>query len=147
MSIKIIGHLTVEKRNGEGVVVQKIEKQNLIVNNGKELIAKLIGNVSSPNPASYIQIGTGTTAADVTQTGLTTYFAEDTTTNAYEASYKLKLDADWSSGTFSGQNITEAGVFDGAQAGVPIMLSRQVFSAINLTVSDSLTITWRITVS
>jgi len=142
-NIGIVGHYLIRQiRDGEEI--DRREGKNLIVNKGLEWVAKLINGVETTT-FSYIQVGTGTTAAQVTDTALETYNDEVDSTESYEASYKAKL-----VGTInftSSVAVTESGVFNGAHTGSPEMLCRQVFSALNMANGDSLEVTWKITVS
>ena len=70
--IKVTGEVVVTVTNTETGEVVQTEKQNLVVNNGKTILAKLLGH-----DAAYINdfidkiaFGTGNTAAASTQTAL-----------------------------------------------------------------------------
>lgn len=124
--------------NGETV----LEKKNLIVNAGKNFLASAVINTSA-SPFTYMAIGTGTTAAAVGDTALGSEVARSAFTSSSVASNVVTLSTTYAAGTGTGA-LTEAGILNASSGGT--MLSRVVFSAINKGASDSLTITWTITV-
>jgi len=114
-------------------------------------VAGLINEVTSGG-FTYLAIGVGVVAADVTDTTLgseiTTGGGERaaatcsrvTTTVTDDTAQMVK---EW---TFSASfSVTESAPFDAASAGV--MLARQVFSAIAVVSGDKLEVTWKIAVS
>jgi len=132
------GHIQLYK-NGE--LVRELD--NLVVTIGKGLAAQLIGGLSI-TAFTYIQIGTGTTAATIANTTLETYNAEGSVTPT-EAGGVLTLDKTF---TFAGTvAVTEGGVFNGAQADAPDMLCRQVWTAITFYANDKLRAVWAVTVA
>jgi len=127
--------------------VYKYETPNTIVNVGKAQVAGLINGVVT-NYFEYLAIGTGTTAADPSDTGLeaevesrgaattsrvTTSVTNDTAQLVYTWNFT------------SSYAITESGIFDSSTGGT--LLARQVFDAINVGSGDSLQVTWKLQVS
>jgi hypothetical protein len=128
----------------------------MIVNAGRPVIsARLYGTGS----AAYgsIGIGTGATAAAVTdttlQTGVTASGAGDggvhaiPTASVAASSVTTTITNDTAQfvGTVTAAGsiaVTESGLFNADTAGT--MLARQVFAAVNLTSGDSLQLTWKI---
>ena len=93
---------------------------------------------------SHMGIGTGSTAAAAGDTALGSQSVRSalttTTVNTNEVTYV----ATFSAGSGTGA-ITEAGIFNASSSGT--MLCRTVFSVVNKGASDSMTITWTVTVS
>lgn len=126
------------KLNGDVV----LEKKNLIVTAGKSFLANAV-LANSTSPFTHMAIGTGTTAAALTDTTLTTEVARQAFTTSSRTTNVVTLVTTYAAGTGTGA-LTEAGIFNASSAGT--LLSHVVFSAINKGSADSLTITWTITV-
>ena len=139
--MKLRGDVTLIHRGKAGEEKSKEEINNLIVTAGKVYLAKLLGKIETVG-FDYIQIGTGTTAANATDTTLATYYAEVQDVPTYEADNKTLFDE-----TFSFTEavaVTEAGIFNGVHAGPPTMLSRVVFAVKNMANGETLQVIWRI---
>jgi hypothetical protein len=136
--INLVGEVKV-LLNGEVA----FEKKNLIVQAGKNFLASAIIN-SSTSPFVGMAIGTGTTAANITDTALQTEVARAAFSTSSVADNVVSLSNTYLAGVGTGA-ITEAGIFNNASSG-GIMLSHVVFSAVNKGSLDTLTINWTITV-
>ena len=122
---------------------------NLITNAGRGLISGLINGSGTPAAATFIAVGTGTTAAAATDTALQT---ETATSGLSRAAGTVSLvtttitnDTAQVTKTFSVTGsvaVTEAGLLNASSVGT--LLCRQVFSAINVANGDSLQVTWKI---
>jgi len=141
--IKLRGELKLIRRDIDGEIIDVLRKKNLIVNKGKEIVAKLINGVHT-KPFKYIQIGTGTASPTASDTALQSYYAEGEATVSYEADFKCK----WAyTFTFNeAVSITEAGLFDDTVSANPNMLARQTFSARDMQAGQSLEVIWVIVV-
>jgi len=142
--IKLNGHISIRHiRDGE--VIDTREVKNLIVDSGKALIITgLCSGISTQ--FTYIGVGTGTTAA---VTGNTTLEIEvpaisRAAITATSSTNVASFIATWNNVSTS-KNITEAGIFNASSSGT--MLSRQVFDPVILAATDSLAITWTITLN
>ena len=145
-SFKLKGDVLIERRKKDGTVIDSENLKNLIVNLGKESVARLIcGDGSGIGAFGYIAIGTGTTAPAVGNTTLETEVEREVATAAYEASYKATFEKTFSFGSGISYAITEAGVLDEAIGGV--MLDRFTFTAKNVDADTDLYIKITITVS
>lgn len=93
---------------------------------------------------SYLAIGTGTTAADVTDTALETESDRQSATTSRVTTDVANDTAQFVyTFSFSGSAaITEAGILNDATVGT--LLARQVFAAINVNDGDSLQVTFKI---
>lgn len=124
--------------------------RNLVTDAGLALIAGRINGSGSPAAATYIAVGTGTTAAANNNTTLETEISDSglgraagtvslvttsTTNDTAQVTYTFSV-----SGT---KAVTESGVLNASSSGA--LLCRQTFSAINVVSGDSLAITWKIT--
>ena len=122
---------------------------NLITNAGRALISGLINGSGSPAAATYIAVGTGTTAAATSDTALQTETAASGLSRAAGTvslvTTTITNDTAQITKTFSVTGtvaVTESGVLNAASAGT--LLCHQVFSAINVANGDSLQVTWKI---
>lgn len=144
-TLKLKGNVIIERRRGDGTVIDRLELKNLIVNTGKERVAKLLNNVS----ATYfraIAIGTGVTAPVVGNTTLGTEITRALATLSYEASYKAVFEKTFQFSSGESYSITEAGLFDNATAG-GAMLNRFTFPARAVDADTDLYVKITITVS
>jgi len=137
-------------RNGK--IIEERTINNTVVNVGFAQVAGLLLTDVGGTAFDFIAIGTGTTAATVTDTALETEIASGggeradaagsrITTSVTNDTAQLLATFDFT-GSFA---VTESGVLNAASAG--IMLSRQVFGAINVVSGDSIQVTWKIQVS
>jgi len=120
-----------------------LEKKNLVVQVGKNFLASAVIS-NSTSPFNAMAIGTGTTAASLSDTTLQTESARAAFTSSSVSTNVVSLSNTYAAGTGTGA-ITEAGLFNNSTSG-GTMLSRVVFSAINKGSADTLTINWTITV-
>jgi hypothetical protein len=135
---------TLTKEDG---TIEKFTEENLVTSAGLTHIANSL--IGTTTPVSHMAIGSGTTAADVSQTTLVTEIERLAlgssaliTTNI--ANDTVQYTAVFGAGVATGV-ITEAGLFNAATEGT--MTNRIVFNEINKDVNDSLTIEWRIVIS
>ncbi len=117
-----------------------------VVNKGLEMIAKLVGGVST-DKMQYVALGSGTTAEANDQTGLVTEIttnggARAAGTCSYDADYKFKVVKTF---TFTGDlAINEIGIFDAASSG-NMLLRGKLSAAKNVSDGDSLQVTVTVT--
>jgi hypothetical protein len=136
--VKLTGSLQIH-RNGE--LVHEVD--NLVVTVGKEFVAsRMVG--TSQAVMSHMAVGTNATAAANANVALGAENGRVALASGAAAGAVVTYSATFPAGTATGA-ITEAGIFNAGSSG--IMLCRTVFSAINKGASDSLTITWTVTVS
>ena len=135
--MKMSGKLTISL-NDE--VVQEVD--NLVVTSGKEFVASRMVGTSS-NVMSHMAIGSGTTAAAAGDTALGSELGRTTSSDSVSGAV-VTYSATFAAGTGTGA-VSEAGLFNASSAGD--MLCRTVFSVVNKGASDSMTISWAVTVS
>jgi hypothetical protein len=123
-----------------GRVIDQRTADNIIVTNGKALVATLVSG--SGTEFTHMGIGTGTTSEVVGDSSLGTEAGRVILTSKAVTNNVVKYIGDFPAGTGTG-NITEAGNFNASSSGT--MLNRVTFSVVNKTASDALKITWEVT--
>jgi hypothetical protein len=136
-NLTLTGALVISKND---VVVQRTN--NLVVTAGKNWVADRMNNANTV--MTHMALGTGTNAAAVGDTTLQTEIDRNALTSTTVSTNTVAYGCTWAAGDGTGA-ITEAGLFDAASTGD--MLARTVFSVVNKGASDSITITWTITIS
>ena len=125
-------------------VVRNID--NLVVTDGKEFVAESMIKTTSNSPAamSHMGIGSGSTAAAAGNSALESQLGRVALTSGTVSGAVVTYVATFPAGTGTGA-VTEAGILNASSSGD--LLCRTVFSVVNKGASDSMTITWTITVS
>ena len=141
--LKVTGGLKVEVKDKDGNVKDTRELKNLVVTAGLGYIASRMKEATA-TAMSHMAIGTDNTAAAAGNTALGNEAARQALTSTTVSSNTVEYVASFAAGTGTGA-ITEAGVLNAASGGT--MLCRTVFSVVNKGASDSMTITWTITIS
>jgi hypothetical protein len=141
--LKATGDLSVVLRDADGNVKQTVEITNLVVTAGLGYISSRMKDASA-TAMSHMAVGTGATAAALGNTTLGTENARVALTSTTVTGAQIVYVASFPAGTGTAA-LTEAGIFNDGTTGT--MLCRTVFSAINKGASDTLSITWTITVS
>lgn len=150
-ALQLHGKLDILLYDDSGNVKDERHLDNLIVDTGFEGVAYRIaphdGSINPSNPWNYIAIGTGSTAPAAGDTALVSELVRLQDTQAeYTAtsSKQLKLQVSFGPGAGTG-NVAESGLLNSSSGGD--MLARQTFSTIAKGTSDTLTVTWTITLS
>lgn len=136
--LKLKGHVSI-KVNGE--VVQEIP--NLVVTTGKNYVASRIKDATA-TAMSHMAIGTSSTTPAAANTTLGAEAGRVTLTSTTVTNNQIAYVATFGAGTGTGA-IVEAGLFNASSGGT--LLCRTTFSTVNKGASDSMTITWTVTVS
>ena len=140
---KATGKLTVEIKDKDGKVKDTRELTNLVVSDGLDFIASRMKDATA-TAMSHMAIGTGSTAAASGDSALGTEAARQALTSTTVNNNAVSYVASFAAGTGTGA-ITEAGILNANSGGT--LLCRTVFSVVNKGASDSMTITWTITIS
>jgi len=137
--LKMTGHVSIAL-NDE--VVQ--ETKNTVVTDGKKWVADRMNDANTV--MTHMAIGTGNTTVVAGDTTLDTELDRNALTSTTVTDNAIAYVAEWGAGDGTGA-IIEAGIFDASSGGD--CLARTVFSSgiVNKGASDTLTITWTITVS
>ncbi len=129
-------------KDKNGNVKQRIEKENLIVNGGKDGIAdQLLNNPTIPVP-SHMGLGEGTTPPTVGDTALENERGTRQTLTKERELNELELYAVFGPNepVNDTMTITEAGIFNAASGGT--MWARITFGVVTKEPSDTFDITW-----
>lgn len=143
-SIKLKGRVGIVVKDENGKIKEKREETNLVVDTGLDYIASRMKDATA-TAMTHMGLGTGTTAAAAGDTDLGTLAGsrealDSTTVTDNTINYVCNFEANDVTGA-----ITEAGIFNASSAGT--MLCRVVFSPVNLTSTDSISVDWTITLS
>jgi hypothetical protein len=142
-TFQAVGTLKIEHRDANGNLIEQRDLKNIITDLGKGFIAARMSATGTPTAMSHMAIGTGTTAAASSQTTLVTEGGRVALTSTTVSANTVTYVATFGSGVGTGA-VTEAGIFNGSTGAT--MLNRTVFSAINKGASDTITITWVVTI-
>tara|TARA_B100000927_G_scaffold67159_1_gene52969 strand:- start:2466 stop:2909 length:444 start_codon:yes stop_codon:yes gene_type:complete len=140
---RALGKLTIEVKDKDGKLKQREEVKNLVVDTGLAYIASRMKDATA-TAMSHMAIGTGSSAAAAGNTALGSEAARQALTSTTVTSNAVAYVASFAAGTGTGA-ITEAGILNAASSGT--LLCRTVFSVVNKGASDSMTITWTVTIS
>lgn len=132
--LKLRGDVVIERRYKDGTVIDREELKNMIVNVGKERVAKLLSQGEGGTAFGYIAIGEST-SGDVVTAGDTALVDEvervlaNGSGGEYEADYKAVWETTFSFGSGESYSIKEAGISDTATESGQTLLDRFIFSA------------------
>ena len=138
------GELNIVLRDEAGNVTQNVTVPNLVVNTGLAYIASRMKDTTL-GAMTHMAVGSGTTNPAAGDTALETPLGSrvgltSTTVTANAIEYVATFGAGVGTGA-----VTEAGIFNASSSGT--MLCRTEFAVINKGASDSMTITWTVTIS
>ena len=146
---KMSGHIKIELTDKDGNSRIVVDKKNTFTDAGDAHVADQLSVSPGEAAMGWMSVGTGSTAFAVGSTTLNSELDR----NALAASYPeqgaaandnvVTYKATWAAGDATGA-IVEAGIFNSSSAGS--MLAASTFSVINKGASDTLTITWQVTV-
>ena len=125
-------NVLVELFDAEGNLKDSREVHNLVVTAGKNHIADQLSSSPGDTAMGWMAVGTGSTAPAAGNTALGAEIDRNALTSRTDASGVVTYVGDW------------AAIFNASSAGV--MLARATFTAINKGASDTLKITWTVTV-
>ena len=125
--------------NGE--VIKEVP--NLVVSAGKDYVASRMKDTTK-DAMSHMALGSGSTSPAAGDTALGSELGRNALTSSTVSSNEITYVATFAAGESTGA-VTEAGLFNAASGGD--MLCRTTFGVINKAASDSMTVTWVVTVS
>lgn len=139
------GHIKFDLYGPDGNLKETREIKNVVVTVGKNYLANwLTAATQSTYFMQYIGLGTGTNAANASDTTLQTELSTRVAGSLSSAANVWQNQATFGAGINTGA-ITESGIFSASSGGT--MLARQTFAVINKGAGDSLQVTWQITLS
>ncbi len=142
MSVK--GFVTAVVTHEDGRT-ETIGQSNVVTNVGRNQFASIIAQDTSTFP-SHIGIGTGTTAAAVSDTALETEVDRNALVSDSATSGVITYRAFFGKDEANGNTISEVGLFDAASSGN--LFCRSVLSStVAKTASISISLTWTITLA
>lgn len=141
---QVLQNVEVVLRDKKGRVKERRTLHNVVTTVGKAHVADQLSSSPGDSGMSHMAIGTGTNAAAAGDTTLQTELDRNALTSRTDAAVVVTYVGTWAAGDGTGA-ITEAGILNASSSGV--LLARTVFSVVNKGASDTLTITWTLTVS
>ncbi len=142
--VEHIDNVLIQLFDKDGNLKEERRVHNLVVTAGKNHIADQLSSAPGQSAMSHMAIGTGSTAPAAGDTALGTEIDRNALTSRTDATNVVTYVGDWAAGDGTNAAIAEAGIFNAAAAGT--MLARATFTAINKGASDTLKITWTVTV-
>lgn len=141
--LKLRGDVALVLRDKDGNVKDKRNIKNLIVNTGLNFICDRMKN--DETAMTHMALGSGSTAAAAGDTTLGSQLgSREALDSDTVSSNTITYTASFEAGDATGA-VTEAGIFNAASGGT--MLCRTVFSVVNKSADDSLSVTWQISLT
>jgi hypothetical protein len=142
--LKLRGDVSILLKSADGSVRDSREIKNLVVNDGLNFIVSRMKDTTQ-GAMSHMAVGSSTTAAAAGQTDLVSILGsrealDSTAVSTNTVTYVASFEAGEGTGA-----VTEAGIFNASTSGD--MLCRTVFDVVNKQATDSMSITWTITLT
>lgn len=155
-SLKAKGRVAVVLKDKNGQVKETRNIDNLVVTDGLQYIVSRMKN-TTPAAMSHMQIGTGTTNPAPGDTDIETAFRDKVALSSSIASDGLSITYSATFGAHSGDStqsiaestpeITEAAITNNGTDATGDMLCRVEFPVVSKGPSDSITISWQVSLS
>lgn len=137
------GVLNIVLRDESGAVKENVTVENLVVDTGLAYIASRMKDTTQ-TAMSHMAVGEGTTNPAAGDTALESELGRVALTSTTVTDNAVEYVATFGAGTGTGA-VTEAGILNNSSGGT--LLCRTEFAVINKGASDSMTITWTVTIS
>ena len=137
------GVLNIVLRDESGAVKENVTVENLVVDTGLAYIASRMKDTTQ-TAMSHMAVGAGTTNPAAGDTALESELGRVALTSTTVTDNAVEYVATFGAGTGTGA-VTEAGILNNSTGGT--LLCRTEFAVINKGASDSMTITWTVTIS
>lgn len=144
--VSMVGHLEIVVKDAAGKVKDLRSIPNLVVDVGKAVIADRMKGTPTKAAMTHMAVGTSGTspAAGDTTLGAEVGSSRTSLTSTSVSGAVITYVCSFGSGVGTGA-LVEAGLFNASSAGD--MLCRTTYSVVNKGSTDSMTITWTVTVS
>jgi hypothetical protein len=139
------GDVSIRGYNERGELVYEFDKQNLVVTDGKFVMANLLAYGDVDLIIDVIGFGTGSAAPALTDSVLTGSFTKPIGAVSFPSPNSVKWGWVLDFSEFNGNTLRELGLYSGAQAGVGLLFARIVTSPIVKTSTIRLEGSWKIT--
>ena len=144
-TINLKGHINIKLLDENGQLKSEVDKHNVVVTVGKNFLAAwLAASSQSTGFMPYVALGTGTAAADASDTALDTETGSRVAGTLSSSTSTYTNQATFAPGVSTGA-ITEAGLFSANSGGT--MFARQTFAVQNKLAGDTIVFTWNISIS
>lgn len=142
--IKVVGNICIKKYDENNNLIDTVSHPNLVVNGGKEFIARRIaGNTSL---ISHIGVGSGTTVAVGSDTSLEIEIdRSNLLSTATVSNTAVTFAASFANANAVG-TLSEAGLFNSANISNSTMICRTVFPGYAKGSNETIAISWTLTV-
>lgn len=141
-SLKVTGQVTFSLYDKDGNLKSEQTVKNLVVTAGLGWIASRM--TATPTTMGYMALGSSSTAVTAADTALGTQLGTRVTATGSTTGAQTTYSATFAAGNATGA-VVEAGIFNASTSGT--MLCRTVFAVVNKGTSDSLVVTWVITLA
>lgn len=142
-NVSVVGKLYIQLFDENGNLKSEYNETNLVVDTGLDFIASRMKDATA-TPMSHMAVGSGTVAPAAGNTALGSELGRVALTSTTVSTNTVTYVADFAAGTGTG-SVTEAGIFNAGTSGT--MLCRSTFGVITKSATDSIRITWVITIS
>lgn len=143
-NLKLKGRVAFQLHDKNGNLKESREIDNLVVSSGLNFITSRMEGASK-NVMSHMALGSGSTAASAGDTDVESILgSREALTSTTVTDNEIVFIALFGAGLATGA-VTEAGLFNASASGD--MLCRTVFSVINKSADDSLTVNWTVSVA
>ena len=143
-NLKLRGDVSIVLKSADGSVKDSRAIKNLVVNDGLNFIVSRMKDTTQ-GAMSHMAVGSSTTAAAAGQTDLVSILGSREALDSTAVSTNtVTFISSFSSGSGTGA-VTEAGIFNASTSGD--MLCRSVFPVVNKQATDSMTISWTISLT
>ena len=141
------GRVKIELFGSDGLLKERRQFDNVITEVGDAHVADQLSSAPGESAMSHMAIGTGSTAAATGDTALDSEIDRNALTSRTQGAAAADNDViyvgDWAAADGTGA-IVEAGIFNSSSGGT--LLCRQVFAVVNKGASDTLKITWTVSI-